>query len=105
MLIDCFRLTMALTIKRVLIEKGFINNSLVSSVVIKHGGQFVEEKLVLSSSLGCDQIDKCQIYDLGHTLRCNLSQAYRSTNSPLDCFLEDEIEKKMETIFTKLNFL
>jgi hypothetical protein len=54
-------------IQWVLIEKGFINNSLVSSVVIKHGGQFVEEKLVLSSSFGCDQIEKCQIYDLGHT--------------------------------------
>jgi hypothetical protein len=80
----------------VLIEKGFINNSLVSSVVIKHGGQFVEEKLVLSYSFGCDQINKCQIYDLGHTLLCNLSQAgYRSTNSPQDCFLEHEIEKKL----------
>jgi hypothetical protein len=37
-------------------------------------GQFVEQKLMLSSNFRCDQIYKYQRYDLGHTLLCYLSQ-------------------------------
>ncbi len=37
-------------------------------------GQFVEQKLMLSSNFGCYQIHNCQRYDFGHTLLCYLSR-------------------------------
>jgi hypothetical protein len=43
-------------------------------------GQFVERKFLLSSSLRYDQIYKCQIYDLFHSLLCYLSLTL--TNPP-----------------------
>ncbi len=36
--------------------------------------QFVEQKLILSSSLWCDQIHELQEYDFGHALLGYLSQ-------------------------------
>jgi hypothetical protein len=37
-------------------------------------GQFVEQKLMLSSSFRCDQIYKYERYDFGHTSLCYLSR-------------------------------
>jgi hypothetical protein len=36
-------------------------------------GQFVEKRLVLSSSFRCNQINYCERYDFDHTLLCYLS--------------------------------
>ncbi len=39
-------------------------------------GQFVEQKLMLSSSFRRDQIYKYERYDFGHTVLCYLSQTW-----------------------------
>jgi hypothetical protein len=39
-------------------------------------GGFVEQKLMLSSNLRCDQIYEYEMHDFGHTLLCYLSQTF-----------------------------
>ncbi len=44
-------------------------------------GQFVEQKLMLSSSFRRDQIYKDERYDFGHTLLCYLSRTFMFNKS------------------------
>jgi hypothetical protein len=49
---------------------------------------------MLSSSFRCDQIYKCQRYDLSHTLLCYLSPTYmfsKPTSGPCGRFVEQKL--------------